>query len=222
MKKSAGKHEVQEEKFSLRQKVYAQIKHDIITCKLEPGEPLSENQFVEQFQTSKTPIREALTSLIQDRLVEYITNRGFMVSQISVRDVQEIFDAREFYETTLYRMALKRISDADVHQLESYAKIDFDLNDPGAIDLILKTNQDFHLHLARIAGNSRMYWHYASLLDEAQRLFYMDFKNGNILPEWHHSHHGILEAIRCRDEAAGVQAIHDTLDLAKRRILGAD
>ena len=41
----------------LRQQVYEQIKHDIITCKLAPGEPLSENQFLDRFQVSKTPIR---------------------------------------------------------------------------------------------------------------------------------------------------------------------
>ena len=50
----------------LRQQVYEQIKHDIITCALRPGDQLSEGQFVDRFQVSKTPIREALTSLVQD------------------------------------------------------------------------------------------------------------------------------------------------------------
>ena len=48
---------------SLRQKAYALIKHEIITCELPPGEPISENDFVDRFQVSKTPVREALTSL---------------------------------------------------------------------------------------------------------------------------------------------------------------
>lgn len=204
---------------SLRQKVYAEIKADIITCKLAPGEPLSENQFLERFQVSKTPIREAFTSLQQDRLVEYIPNRGFMVSPISVRDVQEIFDAREFYEVALFKLALKRMTPTDIEKLEGYSRVEFDLNDPNATGLVLETNRNFHLLIAKIASNSRLYWHYAHLLDEAQRLIYLDFKNSNILPRWHSSHSGIVEAIRRRDEAAGIAAIEETLEHAKRRIL---
>ena len=97
----------------LREQVYQQIKHDIITCKLSPGEPLSENQFLDRFQVSKTPIREALTSLVQDGLVEYTPNRGFMVTTVSVADIQEIFDTRIVIETELFRLAIRRISDAE-------------------------------------------------------------------------------------------------------------
>ncbi len=222
MKKLAANSHQQDEKFSLRQKVYAQIKHDILTCKLEPGEPLSENQFVERFQVSKTPIREALTSLQQDRLVEYIPNRGFMVAPISIRDVQEIFDAREFYEIALFKLALKRITPAEVEMLKGYSRVEHDLNDPAAIDIFLEANHNFHLGIARIAGNNRLYWHYASLLDEAQRLIYLDFKNSNILPMWHASHHGIMDALCEHDESKGVQSIKETLEQARRRVLGMD
>lgn len=209
-------------KVSLRQKVYAEIKHDIITCQLGPGTPLSENQFVERFQVSKTPIREALTSLQQDRLVEYVPNRGFMVAPISVKDVREIFEARLFYETTLFKLALKWITPADIELLEGYSRVKYDLNEPQAVDFFLEANLNFHLGIARIAGNSRLYWHYARLLDEAQRLIYLDFKNSNIIPMWHSSHQGIIEALRNRDEKSGVRAIEDTLEMARRRILGSD
>jgi DNA-binding GntR family transcriptional regulator len=209
-------------RFSLRQKVYAAIKKDIITCTLKPGEPLSENQFVERFQVSKTPIREALTSLQQDRLVEYIPNRGFMVSPISVKDVQEIFDARAFYEAAIFKLALKRMVPGDVEMLEGYSKVDFDASSPDAINLAMEANLNFHLCLAKIAGNSRLYWHYAHLLDEAQRLIYLDFKSSNILPMWHSTHHGIVDSLHQRDEAAGIRSIEETLELAKRRILRAE
>ena len=107
---------------SFRQQIYDEIRHDIITCVLAPGEPLSENQFVERFQVSKTPIREALTSLVQDGLLEYIPNRGFMVTGISIKDIQEIFEARMVCETAMFRLALKYISDADVDRVEALSK----------------------------------------------------------------------------------------------------
>ncbi len=214
--------EYETSRISLRQKVYGEIKKDIISCKLKPGEPLSENQFVERFKVSKTPIREALTSLQQDHLVEYTTNRGFMVSPISVKDVQEIFDARSIYEAAIFKLAFKRMSQADIETLESYSKFEFEDSDPEAINQAMQANLNFHLFLAKIAGNSRLYWHYAHLLDEAQRLIFLDFKSSNILLMWHNAHHGIVDAILQRDETAGIQAIEETLEMAKRRILRAE
>jgi DNA-binding GntR family transcriptional regulator len=205
---------------SLRQKVYEQIKREIITCKLAPGEPLSEGQFVDRLEVSKTPIREALTSLQQDRLVEYIANRGFSVTSISLRDIQEIFEARAFYECTLFEWALKYITPEEIDRLEGFAHIEHNLADAQAVENYLQANLEFHLSIARMARNSRIYWHYNSLMNEAQRLIYLDFKNSNILPAWHTSHYGITQALRTKDTAVGVRAIQETLELAKKRILG--
>lgn len=206
---------------SLRQKVYEQIKYEIITCKLAPGEPLSESQFLDRFQVSKTPIREALTSLQQDHLVEYTPNRGFMVKSISLRDIQEIFEARLFYECTLFGLAVKRITDAEIDRLEGYAVKDYDWDKPGAMDEYLQDNLDFHLGIARAARNNRLFWQYTNLLNEAQRLMYMDFKQNAVLPIWHRSHHRFTGALRNRDEAAGITAIEETMENAKKRMLGA-
>src|SRR5512147_2873557 len=104
---------------TLRQRIYEQLKAEIMNCSLAPGLVLSENRLSSRFRASKTPIREALTSLVQDRLVEYFPNRGFMVTSISVSDIQEIFDARLFFETGLYRLALRHMPDAEIDNLEN-------------------------------------------------------------------------------------------------------
>lgn len=206
---------------NLRQQVYEQIKHEIISCKLSPGQPISESTFVGRFQVSKTPIREALTSLQQDHLVEYIPNRGFSVANISFKDIQEIYEARIYLEGILIRLAVKHISDAEIEKLESYASIQYDWSDPASIDAYLQANIDFHLDLARAARNNRLYWSYVSLLNEGQRLIYMDFKSTNVIPIWTVSHKRFTDALRARDEAAGVLAIEQTLENAKKRLLNS-
>ena len=205
----------------LREQVYEQIKHDIVTCKLSPGTPLSENQFLDQFKVSKTPIREALTSLVQDGLVEYTPNRGFMVTYISVTDIQEIFDTRIFIETELFRLAVQRISDAEIDELEKQSRFELDLKSPRYEELFLESNQNFHIALAAAGGNSRLLWYYEILMNEAQRLFYMDISHHHNDFRWGHGHEGIIEALRKRDLAAGVEVIRSTLENARKRILGA-
>ena len=204
----------------LRQQVYEQIKHDIITCKLAPGEPLSENQFVDRFGVSKTPIREALTSLVQDGLVEYTPNRGFMVTTVSVSDIQEIFEARIFFEAELFRLAVKHISDAEIDELEKHSRMDGDTKSPEYAETFLESNRKFHVALAAAGRNSRLLGYYEALMNEAQRLFYMDISVHQKDFRWGHGHEGIIEALRARDETVGMAAIRETLDNARKRILG--
>jgi DNA-binding GntR family transcriptional regulator len=204
----------------LRQQVYEQIKHDIMTCKLAPGEPLSENQFLERFGVSRTPIREALTSLVQDGLVEYTPNRGFMVTTVSVTDIQEIFEARIFIEAELFRLAVKKISDGEIDELEKQSRLQTDVKSPDYAETFLESNRKFHIALAAAGRNSRLLWYYETLMNEAQRLFYMDISNHHQDFRWGHGHEGILQALRSRDEQAGVTVIRDTLENARKRILG--
>jgi len=204
----------------LRQQVYEQIKHDIITCKLAPGEPLSENQFLDRFKVSKTPIREALTSLVQDGLVEYTPNRGFMVTTVSVADIQEIFEARIFFEAELFRLAVKNISDAEIDELEKQSRMDGDTKSPQYAETFLESNRKFHVALAAAGRNSRLLGYYEGLMNEAQRLFYMDISLHQKDFRWGHGHEGIIQALRNRDETVGVTAIRDTLETARKRILG--
>jgi DNA-binding GntR family transcriptional regulator len=207
---------------SLRQKAYDAIKREIITCRLAPGESISELQFVERFQVSKTPIREALTALQKDGLVHYIPNRGFTVAPITIRDVQEIFEAREFFETTLFRLAMANLTDANIAMLAGFSHVEYDINSPAAVDVLLQANENFHLEIARLAGNSRLLDYYRNLLNEAQRLIYLDFKNSNISRAWHTSHHELIDSIRNRDVDGGLRSIRETLSKAKRRILGTE
>ena len=204
----------------LRQQVYEQIKHDIITCKLAPGEPLSENQFLDRFKVSKTPIREALTSLVQDGLLEYTPNRGFMVTPISVTDIQEIFEARIFFETELFRLAVKNISDEEIEELERQSQMDGEPKSPDSAETFLESNRKFHMALAAAGGNNRLLWYYDTLMNEAQRLFYMDISHHHKDFRWGHGHEGILKALKSRDETAGVTMIRDTLENARKRVLG--
>jgi DNA-binding GntR family transcriptional regulator len=207
---------------SLRQKVYIDIMQDIITCKLPPGASISELQFLERFQVSKTPIREALTALQKDGLVHYTPNRGFMVAPISIRDVQEIFEARIFFETTLFRLALANLTEENIAALETLSQVEEDTSNPAELDAVMKTNEQFHLEIARIAGNNRLWGYYRTLLNEAQRLIYLDLKSNNITHIWHTSHLTIMEAIRNHDEEAGIACIREVLLKAKRRILGTE
>ncbi len=205
---------------SLRQQMYDAIKNAIIRCELAPGEPISESELAERFEVSKTPVREALTSLQQYHFVDYTPNRGFTVSTISIKDVQEIYEARIFYETGLFRLALPYISDTVLRDLERLNEIAFNQDVPESVDQYLQANTDFHMCIAQAGRNKRLSRHYQVILDESQRLMYMDLKHNNVLVTWHSNHERIISAIRKQDELAGTKAIQEIITEQKMRNFG--
>jgi DNA-binding GntR family transcriptional regulator len=214
--------EAQRKDLKLRQYVYEQIRRAIITCQLQPGEQLIEGVFAQQFNVSKTPVREALTSLVQNHLVTYVPNRGFTVSQIALRDIQEIFEARLLYETMLFSLALKNITEEELRHLEEVNSQEFYMTDLESAVRCLEANAEFHMIIANASRNTRLVHHYQDILDEAQRLIFMDLQK-NILPYSSKiGHVELVEALKYRDEKAGKKAIDDMLASGKKRILGLE
>jgi DNA-binding GntR family transcriptional regulator len=98
--------------------VYEELKLAIIDLRLAPGEPLREAALAEQLGVSKTPIREALTRLEQDGLVETTSFKGAAATVYSRRDLEEIYELRELLEVAAVRRAAESMNDKDRARLE--------------------------------------------------------------------------------------------------------
>jgi DNA-binding GntR family transcriptional regulator len=79
-------------------RVYEDLKRQIINMELAPGEPINEAEIALRFGVSKTPLREALTQLESDGLVDNIPARGSSVSHITAREVNDVLQIREIIE----------------------------------------------------------------------------------------------------------------------------
>ena len=79
---------------ALGDRVYDLIKSDIILCKLVPGEEVTEVRLAERYGFGRAPVRAALSKLEQEGLVSVVPRRGYLVSPITIKAVQEIFDLR--------------------------------------------------------------------------------------------------------------------------------
>lgn len=83
---------------SLKNKVYSQIKENILDRSLNPGEKLNEKEISQELNVSRTPVREAFALLHQEGLVKIKQNKGAYVTKISIDDLIEILEIREVLE----------------------------------------------------------------------------------------------------------------------------
>lgn len=102
-------------------RVFERLRRLILEGEYAPNERLIEEQFAERLGVSRTPIRQALTMLEAEGLVEIVPNRGAMVCSFSVEDVWEIYDLRAVLEGHAARRAASRIREPELQRLERLA-----------------------------------------------------------------------------------------------------
>jgi len=195
------------------ERVYGILREWLINAKLPPGDFLSEADLASRCGTSRTPVREACTRLLQDKWLSRIPRKGFMVTPISVRDIVEMYEYRRLLECfTAERVA----ESASRDQLEELRILLAPETDPHAeLPAILKANQKFHVRLAEMAGNQRVVGQLALTLGYVSRL---DTLCTQTVPGWI-GHSTILRAIEARQPAESRQAMSIHIDLSRDKMV---
>ena len=102
---------------SSTQRAYLKLRDDIITGRLEPGERLKIDTLKNALDTGASPVREALSLLTSDQLVERLDQRGFRVAKTSRAQFQEILELRCNLEELAVRDSLANADPAWEDQL---------------------------------------------------------------------------------------------------------
>ena len=96
---------------NLREQVYDIIKNMIVHREIAPGEKINEEQIAKQTGVSRTPIREALCRLDNEKIIEMIPRKGAFVIRQSEETVREVLEIREVLEGLVTRLATIHIDE---------------------------------------------------------------------------------------------------------------
>ena len=88
-----------------REFIYRVIKENIMTLNLKPGECISEVELGNQLNVSRTPVREAIVRLSEEKLIDVFPQKGSFVSKIDLNLVDEALFLRDLCEKKLLKMA---------------------------------------------------------------------------------------------------------------------
>ena len=160
---------------SLSGTAYEALRHRIITCELAPGERLTERRTAAELGLGLSPVRDALTRLVQDGLLQVAPRKGYRVTPLTVKSVDDLFTAWVLIGPEIARLGVSR---AGLEQGEAlrrlFAEIDRALGTApvhdGATRFIELANEAFDL-LAIAADNDRMLEIFRSLAGEMSRLW---------------------------------------------------
>ena len=109
MKEEEKNHETTGKKTTLTDKIYQDIKDDILTKVFQPGEKLNIKELAREYQVSDTPVKQALQRLAEEKLVVNTPNKGMSVRALTPHELQDIFDMRQMMDTFFVKENLEKL-----------------------------------------------------------------------------------------------------------------
>ena len=203
---------------ALYQEVAERLRERIFSHELKPGAWIDEQALTEQYGISRTPLREALKVLAAEGLVTLKPRRGCYVTEISERDLDEIFTVMALLEGQCARDATGKASAADLKSLE---RAHDDLERAATSDDIngfFEANQSFHQQVQQIADN-RWLQH---VIDDLRKVIKLSrhhslFSEGR-LEQSLAEHRVILKAMLGRDAPAAEMAMREHISSGRKAL----
>jgi DNA-binding GntR family transcriptional regulator len=203
----------------LREKVYDQVRAEIISCALPPGAEIREGELAQRFSVSKSPVRDALMRLEREGLVITTPRQGYRVAPVSLADIQDMFHLRNALEQACVERITRRATDEQLAALDGFRSFDANQWNGGFVAY----NREFHRTLARLSANARMRDHLIDLIDQMERavqLSVASLKQGNpksVVDE----HNEIIDVLQARQTARAQRLISGHVLSAGKRVVQA-
>jgi len=209
---------------SLSEVAFQQIKSQIVSLELEPGEQVDETAMAEALDIGRTPIRESLFRLAAEGLLRFKAGRGFFVRDITLRDIKDLFETLLVLERAAIALAVRRIGPSGIGRLErlnDQFKAAWDRH--GYLEVTL-ANSRFHREIYAATGNEYMQSYLESLQIQSQRLAYICFTRPAELDLRTHAeesirdHLRLIECLRKKDETAAVDLTTAHIQRFQKRV----
>ncbi|HXK60252.1 MAG TPA: GntR family transcriptional regulator [Acidobacteriota bacterium] len=208
-------------KSKLSQQVYEVLLRHIINKDFERGQKLDVDELAQQLGISRTPVKEALSVLGTEGLIEVIPHIGTFVKDFSAKEIADTFDIRRALEVLAAETLLDNVLSKDVAKMEAILKGIESSTKPGALETRVRKNYDFHKMLIELSGNRKLLRIYESL-----HVVVSVAQTSHLQDGWQESaeiedaeHRAILEAIKNRDRNALIRAITVHLERAKSNLM---
>ncbi len=204
---------------TLAERAFAALHEAIVTGKLEPGERLPIEELAGPLQMSPMPVREALRRLHAAGLVENIPHRGARVTELSIDDLREVYEARLELEPLAVRHAAERFTDEDARTAAAALDRHVRAYRRGDVNETFTAHTDFHFALYRASG-SRWLLRLITPLWESSQRYRMSLppRYRRALEERRSEHERILRACVGRSPDDAARELHNHLVITANRV----
>lgn len=185
---------------TLRERIAESLRESIVKGEIRPGERLQEIEIAEQYQTSRTPVREALRQLESEGFLLIKPRRGAVVAPITSRDIQEFYELKSLLEGYAAEKAAEQLSERDIERMSRLNEELHRRYERQDIAGMIAVHNQFHEVFVQACGNERLSALIKTLVKQFQR-YRIALSHTDAVQESIKTHDDIVQAFRKRDAA---------------------
>ncbi|MCC8942993.1 GntR family transcriptional regulator [Bradyrhizobium ivorense] len=201
----------------LRENIYENLRADILSCELAPGDEIREQDLAERYAVSRQPVRDALLRLEREHLVTVQPRQGYRVNPISLADARDLLRFRLALEPACVAEAIESAPDSILKSLDEFRRF------AGNHEDFIAYNRGFHTALAHASGNRRMASALCDLIGQADRLVRVSISNlkGHDPAKLVAEHAALIDAMQQREARTAARIIKAHIADTEKRVLPA-
>jgi len=204
-----------------KDKIYETLKEKIIDFSFKPGEQLVEQVLSEQFEISKSPLREAFRQLEADGLVNLIPYKGAYVSILSTKELNDICELREALEVFCLERGLNAYSNEDIEELEALTELSRRKVEREEEIEAFKTHLSIHYLIIKKSKNKLIEDAYWKIHNKMRRYLLLGMKlRPETIKTYNADHYKILSFIKARDIVSAVEELRRHFSHVNATLLG--
>ena len=211
---------------SIADQIFEQLQDEILSGKYKKGEILSEAKLSEELGVSRTPIREAVRRLEQERILDE-TGRGIVVVGISAEDMLDMYEIRIQLEGQAAARAAKNVTDEQLNEMQEVIDLQkFYTDKPGDVsnksNNIRDMDSSFHELLYRASGSVVFHDTLSNIHKKILKFRKASVSDKSRAEQSYEEHLAILDALRLHEpelaRSRTVQHIINARDNIKKRL----
>jgi DNA-binding GntR family transcriptional regulator len=206
----------------LADEAYRRLKADILRCRLAPGARVTEQALADRLDIGRAPVRTALAQLRRDGLVVAVPQVGYEITQVTLRDAQDLFEARELIELHAVERVSDRIDEQRLAELATLAAVECTIGDADSVEAYLQANDAFHTKLVLYGTNAYLAGVMTATLERMERLMFLGhMRTPDLGLENDGRHRHLVDAIADRDAQRAARVLREHLGRARERTFAA-
>jgi DNA-binding GntR family transcriptional regulator len=194
-----------------RAHVYTALRDAIVAGQLEPGRQISENELAARLGVSRTPIREALQRLREERLVAVVPQYGTFVTHISESAVSDAQFVREALECAAIRGTALRARDQDLAALEAIIRRQDAAREANDFDSFYVLDDELHQLLCDLSGHDIAWSLSQRAKGHLNRIRRLSMPEPGYMMEMIGEHRAVVAAVAAHDPDAAEQTLRHHL-----------
>jgi DNA-binding GntR family transcriptional regulator len=204
------------------ERAYQNIKAGIVQGRYKPGAPLSEVSLAKEHGMSRTPVREGLARLWQERYLDRVVGHGYFVARVTVQSIHDTFDVRRLLEGAAAARAAELATADEVDRLREFANVPVSPEGtPASYRAAEAANVRFHLAIAAAARNTLAQELIERCLAQVDRFMSLGVQFGPFQEGATTAHLEIVDAIAARDAARARARMEEHLDCGSQKMKDA-